>query len=150
MKTIEDDISTWESEGGSLTEAVLSTSAVRRVWADRIQAKMNARFNHVINALQALALKQSTEEDRLTIFTIMLVLEERRGEMLVSGRDDCFIHDWQERAMDWHNSGFGERVNFRPAQELRENPTSQRGSPYQVFRVGLRHTRGAPEEPSDS
>jgi len=149
MKTIEDDISTWESEGGSLTEAVLSTSAVRRVWADRIQAKMNARFNHVINALQALALKQSTES-RLTIFAIMLVLEERRGEMLVGERDDCFIHYWQERAMDWQNPGFGDRVNSRPAQELRENPTSQRKSPYQVFRVGLRHTRGAPEEPSGS
>jgi len=148
MKTIEEDISTWESEGGSLTAAPFPNALRRVVWAEGIQAKVNARFNNLIDTLKVLALKES-DEGRLTIFEMMLVLEERRGEMLLSEKRDCFIHDWQAR-MNGDQPVIGDDAHFPLAEQLQENPTSQKISPYRVFRVGLRHTRGAPEDPSDS
>jgi hypothetical protein len=45
--------------------------------------------------LWAAALKQS-DQDRLNTYEIMLILEEKRGEVLSNGRVGYFIHDWQE------------------------------------------------------
>ena len=95
---MEDSILVWESEGGSLCEALSQTltgSANQVEWAEQIRAQVNGEFNRVAKALQAAALKQS-DQDRLNTYEIMLILEEKRGEVLSNGRAGYFIHDWQE------------------------------------------------------
>ena len=95
---MEDSILVWESEGGSLSEALSQTmtgSADQVEWAEQIRAQVNGEFDRVAKALQAAALKQS-DQDRLNTYEIMLILEEKRGEVLSNGRAGYFIHDWQE------------------------------------------------------
>jgi hypothetical protein len=95
---MEDSILVWESEGGSLSEARSQrmTGSVDQIeWAERIRAQVNGEFDRVAKALQVAALKQS-DQDRLNTYEIMLILEEKRGEVLSNGRAGYFIHDWQE------------------------------------------------------
>ena len=95
---MEESILVWEGEGGSLSEALSQkmTGSVDQIeWAERIRAQVNGEFDRVAKALQAAALKQS-DQDRLNTYEIMLILEEKRGEVLSNGRAGYFIHDWQE------------------------------------------------------
>jgi len=95
---MEDSILVWEGEGGSLSEAISQrmTGSVDQIeWAERIRAQVNGEFDRVAKALQAAALKQS-EQDRLNTYEMMLILEEKRGEVLSNKRAGYFIHDWQE------------------------------------------------------
>src|SRR4030095_13283198 len=95
---MEDNISVWEGEGGSLNEGLgrAMTGSVDQIeWAERIRAQVNGEFDRVSKALQVVALKQSTQ-GRLATFEIMLILEEKRGEVLANARGGYFIHDWQE------------------------------------------------------
>ena len=94
----ENNISVWEGEGGSLSQAVgrgLTGSVDQIEWAERIRAQVNGEFDRVAKALQVVALKQSGQQ-RLATFAIMLILEEKRGEVLANERAGYFIHDWQE------------------------------------------------------
>ena len=98
LKIMEDSISVWEGEGGSLSNprSHRMTGSVDQIeWAERIRAQVNGEFDRVAKALQAAALKQS-DQDRLNTYEIMLILEEKRGEVLSNGRAGYFIHDWQE------------------------------------------------------
>ena len=64
---MEDSILVWESEGGSLSEALSQrmTGSVDQIeWAERIRAQVNGEFDRVAKALQAAALKQS-DRDRM-------------------------------------------------------------------------------------
>jgi len=95
---MEDSILVWEDEGGSLSEARgqrLTGSVDQIEWAERIRNQVNGEFDRVAKALQAAALKQS-DQDRVNTYEIMLILEEKRGEVLSNGRAGYFIHDWQE------------------------------------------------------
>ena len=95
---MEESILVWEGEGGSLSEALSQkmTGSVDQIeWAERIRIQVNGEFDRVAKALQAAALKQS-DQDRLNTYEIMLILEEKRGEVLSNGRAGYFIHDWQE------------------------------------------------------
>ena len=98
LKIMEDSISVWEGEGGSLSNprSHRMTGSVDQIeWAERIRAQVNGEFDRVLNALQVAALKQS-EQDRLDTYAMMLILEEKRGETLSNERAGYFIHDWQE------------------------------------------------------
>jgi hypothetical protein len=95
---MEDNISVWEDEGGSLNEGLsrgLTGSVDQIEWAERIRTQVDGEFDRVSRALQAVALKQP-EKGRLATFAIMLILEEKRGEVLANERAGYFIHDWQE------------------------------------------------------
>jgi DNA-binding ferritin-like protein len=95
---MEDSILVWEGEGGSLSEALSQrmTGSVDQIeWAERIRAQVNGEFDRVAKALQAAALKQS-DQDRLNTYEMMLILEEKRGEVLSNERAGYFIRDWQE------------------------------------------------------
>ena len=95
---MEDGILVWEGEGGSLSEVLSQrmTGSVDQIeWAERIRSQVNGEFDRVAKALQAAALKQS-DQDRVNTYEIMLILEEKRGEVLSNGRAGYFIHDWQE------------------------------------------------------
>jgi hypothetical protein len=64
-------------------------------WAERITAQVNGEVDRVSKALQAVTLKQSGQ-DRLATFAIMLILEEKRGEVLAQEKAGYLIHDRQE------------------------------------------------------
>jgi hypothetical protein len=67
---MEDSISVWEGEGGSLNDALRPrmTGSVDQIeWAERIRVQVNGEFDRVAKALQAAALKQS-DQDRLNTY----------------------------------------------------------------------------------
>ena len=95
---MEDNISVWEGEGGSFNDGPGSRmrGSVNQIkWAERLRGQVNGEFDRVSGALHAVALKQS-ERGRLVTFAIMLILEEKRGEVLANERAGYFIHDWQD------------------------------------------------------
>ena len=95
---MENNVSAWEGEGGSLSEPLsplLTGSVAQMEWAERIRVQVNAEFDRVSNSLQTVAMRQS-DQNRLKIFAIMLILEEKRGEVLANGSAGYFIHGWQE------------------------------------------------------
>ena len=95
---MENSISVWEGEGGSRSNPLShrTTGSVDQIeWAERIRAQVNGEFDRVSKALQTAALKQS-DQDRLDTYVMMLILEEKRGDVLSNERAGYFIHDWQE------------------------------------------------------
>lgn len=95
---LQDRISVWEGEGGSLNEAVTSglTGTVNQIeWAERIRVQVNEEFDRVSRALESAALRQSGQ-DRLDTYAMMAILEDKRAEVIANQRAGYFIHDWQE------------------------------------------------------
>jgi len=95
---MEDSISVWEGEGGSLSDSFRQrmTGSVDQIeWAERIRVQVNGEFDRVAKALQAAALRQS-DQDRLNTHEMIRILEEKRREVLSNERAGYFIHDWQE------------------------------------------------------
>ena len=91
-------ISVWEGEGGSLTEtsekALIGT--VNQIeWAKQIRTQVNAEFDRVKTVLAAAAAKQSGHDQMDTQATIA-ILEEKRAEVMEHQEAGYFIHDWQE------------------------------------------------------
>ena len=95
---MQERISEWESEGGSLNETSekAMTGTVNQIeWAKQIKIQVSAEFDRVKMALQAAALKQSGQ-DRLDTQTMIAILEEKRAEVMGHDEAGYFIHDWQE------------------------------------------------------
>ena len=95
---MEESISVWESEGGALSGKALGrmTGSEDQIeWAERIRAQVNGEFDRVAKALHRAASKQSAQ-DRLNTYEMMLILEEKRAQVLSNERAGYFIHDWQE------------------------------------------------------
>ena len=89
---MEENISVWEGEGGSLSEGFTQdlTGSVNQIeWAERIRAQVNGEFDRVSKALQAAALKQS-DQDRLDTYAMMLILEEKRARSPVEREGRLF------------------------------------------------------------
>ena len=95
---MEENISVWEGEGGSLNEGFTQdlTGSVNQIeWAERIRAQVNGEFDRVAKALEAAALRQS-DRDRSKTHAMLLILEDKRAEVMSNPRAGYFIHDWQE------------------------------------------------------
>lgn len=91
-------ISVWEGEGGSLnekSEKALTGTVNQIEWAKQIKTQVNAEFDRVITALEAAALKQSSQ-DRLDTQMIIAIVEEKQNEVMEHQEAGYFIHDWQE------------------------------------------------------
>ena len=91
-------ISEWESEGGSLNETSEKalTGSINQVdWARQIRTQVNAEFDRVIAVLQAAAANQSAH-DRMDTQAIIKIAEEKRTEVMEHQNAGYFIHDWQE------------------------------------------------------
>ena len=91
-------ISVWEGEGGSLNETPEKalTGTVNQIeWAKQIRTQVNAEFDRVITALEAVATKQSGQ-DRMDTQAIIAIVEEKRTEVMEHQEAGYFIHDWQE------------------------------------------------------
>lgn len=58
---IEENITVWEGEGGSLDEALANclTGTVNQIeWAERIRTQVNGEFDRIARVLETAALKQ--------------------------------------------------------------------------------------------
>ena len=91
-------ISVWEGEGGSLNETSekgLTGTANQIEWAKQIKTQVNAEFDRVKTALEAVAAKQSGR-DRLDTQSVIAILQDKRAEVMAHQEAGYFIHDWQE------------------------------------------------------
>lgn len=64
-------------------------------WAKHIKPRVNAEFDRVANALQTAASRQN-EQNRLETGIIIVILEEKRAEVMACDEAGYFIRDWQE------------------------------------------------------
>ena len=95
---MQERISEWEGEGGSLNETPEKalTGTVNQIeWAKQIKTQVNAEFDRVKTALEATAARQSGQ-DRMDTQAIIAIVEEKRTEVLEHQEAGYFIHDWQE------------------------------------------------------
>ena len=95
---MQEGISEWEAEGGSLNETAEKslTGTVNQIeWAKQIRTQVNAEFDRVKTVLAAAAAKQSGHDQMDTQATIA-ILEEKRAEVMAHEEAGYFIHDWQE------------------------------------------------------
>ena len=95
---MQERISEWEAEGGSLNETSekAMTGTVNQIeWAKQIKTQVNAEFDRVKIALEAAAAKQSGQ-NRLNTQTMIAILEDKRAEVMAHEEAGYFIHDWQE------------------------------------------------------
>lgn len=64
-------------------------------WAEQIKPRVNAEFDRVAKALQAVACNQE-EQDPTDTQAIIAILEEKRVEVMAKDQAGYFIRDWQE------------------------------------------------------
>ena len=95
---MQERISAWEDEGGSLNETsekTMSGTANQIEWAKQIKTQVNAEFDRVKTALEAAAAKKSGQ-NRLDTQAVIAILEDKRAEVMAHLEAGYFIHDWQE------------------------------------------------------
>lgn len=94
----EDQLRIWEYEGGSPGPnlSVLLTGTVNQIaWARQIRDRVDAEFDRVRKALETAAGKKAAE-DRQDTEAIVVILEDKRAEVMARREAGYFIHDWQE------------------------------------------------------
>lgn len=64
-------------------------------WAERIQRQVNAEFDRVVAAFQAVATRQSPEKRDRTK-AIIEIVEDKRAEVLSHDQAGYFIREWQQ------------------------------------------------------
>ena len=95
---MQDRISEWEGEGGSLNETpeTTMTGTVNQIeWAKQIKTQVEGEFDRVKMALEAAAAKQSGQE-RMDTQAMIAILQNKRAEVMAHQEAGYFIHDWQE------------------------------------------------------
>ena len=95
---LEDSLTVWEGEGGSLNESSTNrlTGTVNQIeWAERIRTQVNVEFDRLAGVLEAAALNQS-EPARSDTRAVIAILEDKRAEIMANQMAGYFIHDWQE------------------------------------------------------
>lgn len=95
---MEDPLGIWEYEGGSLCQnlADVLTGTVNQIaWARQIRDQVDAEFDRVRAALGSAARKQGAE-DRQDTEAIIIILEDKRAQVMARREAGYFIHDWQE------------------------------------------------------
>ena len=95
---MQERISEWEGEGGSLNETPETplTGTVNQIeWAKQIKTQVNAEFDRVKTVLEAAAAKQAGQ-DRTDTQAMIAILEDKRAEVMAHQEAGYFIHDWQE------------------------------------------------------
>jgi hypothetical protein len=63
--------------------------------AERIKERINAEFDRLAQALQTSAAKQ-TGRDQMDTEAVIVILEEKRAEVMAKGQADYFINNWRE------------------------------------------------------
>jgi hypothetical protein len=64
-------------------------------WAQQIKPRVNAEFDRVAKAFQAVARNQK-DQARMDTWAVIAILEEKRLEVMAKDHAGYFIRDWQE------------------------------------------------------
>jgi cell division FtsZ-interacting protein ZapD len=64
-------------------------------WAEQIKEQVNKEFDRVANAMNSAARKQ-VGQDRTDTHTLIVILEDKRREVMANEEAGYFIRDWQE------------------------------------------------------
>jgi hypothetical protein len=63
--------------------------------AERIKERINEEFDRLARALESSAAKQ-TGAERMDVEAVIVILEEKRAEVMGKGQADYFINNWRE------------------------------------------------------
>ena len=63
--------------------------------AERIKERINAEFDRIAHALESSAANQAGQ-DRMDIEAVIVILEEKRVELMAKVQADYFINSWRE------------------------------------------------------
>jgi hypothetical protein len=70
--------------------------------AERIKERINGEFDRLARALESSAAKQSGQ-DRLDTEAVIVILEEKRADVMAKGQADYFINNWRELSQQVRN-----------------------------------------------
>ena len=73
----------------------MSGTAAQVEWAERIKREVNAEFDRVAAAFRWYARRQE-DARRADTEAVLVILEEKRAEVIGRQEAAYFIHDWQE------------------------------------------------------
>jgi hypothetical protein len=63
--------------------------------AEEIKERINAEFDRLARALGAAAVKQ-TERDRIDTEAVIVILEDKRTDVMEKGQASYFLNNWRE------------------------------------------------------
>lgn len=63
--------------------------------AEQIKARINAEFDRIARALETSAVKQ-TGRDRIDTEAVIVILEDKRTDVMAKGQASYFINNWRE------------------------------------------------------
>ncbi|MBK9170801.1 MAG: hypothetical protein IPM24_25560 [Bryobacterales bacterium] len=95
------EIEVWEGEGGAAVEApadpvpAMRGSKAQVEWAERIRRVVNAEFDRVAAVLRAVGKRQRGAR-RMSTEAILVILEDKRAEVMSRNQAGYFIREWQE------------------------------------------------------
>jgi pyruvate/oxaloacetate carboxyltransferase len=95
---MEDPIATWEGEGGFIarsTQHGMIGTLNQIAWAVQIKSQVEEEFDRVRKVLEYAITKQPAE-DVVDIQAVILILEDKRAEVMENEQAGYFIHDWQQ------------------------------------------------------
>jgi hypothetical protein len=94
-------------------------------WAEQIKRTVEAEFDRVRSAFEEAARRQS-EQDRMDTRAILVILQEKRMEVMAKDEAGYFIRDWQElreqvRQMIARDPAY-QAINARRVARLAKSP----------------------------
>jgi hypothetical protein len=63
--------------------------------AEQIKGRINAEFDRIARALETAAGKQ-TERDRIDTEAVIVILEDKRTDVMEKGQASYFLNNWRE------------------------------------------------------
>jgi hypothetical protein len=63
--------------------------------AERVKERLNEEFDRLARALESSAAKQAGAE-RMDVEAVMVILEEKRAEVMAKGQADYFLNNFRE------------------------------------------------------
>lgn len=93
MSTVPQGSTVEQNSGASGTRWLGTPSQIE--WAEQIKLRVSAEFDRVVETLDSVARRQSTQ-DRPGTRAIIAILEEKRLEVLGRNEAGYFIKNWQE------------------------------------------------------
>jgi hypothetical protein len=121
------EIAAWEGERGAapgplgVSAISMSGTANQVEWGERIKRQVTVEFDRVAASFRSIADRQDGD-NRADTEAIIVILEDKRAEVMSREQAGYFIHDWQEigdqvRQMIFHDPRY---------QKIRGNRAARR------------------------
>ena len=107
-------------ENTNVTDCAMSGTVPQVEWAKRIKGEVNAEFDRVAGSLHSFACRQD-DAKRAETEAVLVILEEKRAEVMGMQQASYFIHDWQEISGQVRQMIFSRRAFIRPSGSTGES-----------------------------